>query len=73
MPNLYRANYNSNSNFQHSYDEYRGDNKPKPPKKKKTTFKQMKKNTISSLNDVEKFLGDFKQFTRYVKIYKFFK
>ena len=71
MANLYRANYNSSN-------EYRGEDKQKPkpkppPKKKKTSFKQMKKNTISSLNDVEKFLGDFQRFTHYVQIYKFFK
>ena len=76
MPNLYRANYNKdNNNFNYSSEETRGDknSKIKPPEKKKVTFKQMRKNTVSSLNDVEKFLGDFKHFIKYVKLYKLFK
>lgn len=33
-------------------------------------FAHCKKNTISSLNDVECFLNNFKHFMKYVKLYK---
>ena len=49
----------------------RGDKKASP--KKNFNFKTCKKNTIKSLNDVEYFLTNFKQFARYIKIYKLFK
>ncbi len=44
--------------------------KPSPPKKKKLNFKTCKKNTINSLNEVERFLNDFQGFWDYVKLYK---
>ena len=52
----------------HKYS--RGNDNKKP---KKLSVKQMGKNTMSSLNDVEKFLGDFKRFSWYMKFYKLFK
>ena len=45
----------------------------KLPPKKKIDFKSCKKNTIHSLNEVEFFLNNFKKFSRYVKVFKFFK
>ena len=41
--------------------------------KNKIDFKKIKSNTINSLNEVEYFLNDFKQFTKYVKLYKILK
>ena len=42
-------------------------------KKKKIDIKQLKNNTISSLNDVENFLDDFHRFKKYIKLYKILK
>ena len=42
-------------------------------KKKKIDIKQLKINTISSLNDVEIFLNDFQRFKKYIKLYKILK
>lgn len=39
-----------------------------PPPKKKLTFKSIKKNTCTSLNDVECFLNNFSNFIKYVKL-----
>lgn len=41
-----------------------------PPKKKKLNFKTCKKNTINSLHEVEHFLRNFNQFSKYIKLYK---
>lgn len=50
---------------------------PKSPinknQKKKLDFKTMKKNTISSLNEVEYFLNNINQISRYIKLISFFK
>lgn len=43
---------------------------PPPPKKKKFKFKHYKDNTLKSLKEVEDFLGDFRRFIKYVKLYK---
>ena len=32
-----------------------------------------KENAIHSLNEVEHFLGDYKRFLKYIKLYNFFK
>lgn len=42
-------------------------------KAKKMDFKKIKKNTFDSLNEVECFLRDFKQFSKYIKLYKILK
>ena len=47
--------------------------KPKPPKKKKLTFRDYKKNTLKSLNEVEYFLNNFQKFTNCIKLYKILK
>lgn len=47
--------------------------KPNPPKKKKFDFKSFKKNTCTSLNDVEHFLCDFSTFVKYIKLYNLLK
>ncbi len=46
-------------------------NKKQP--NKKNSIKKMKENTLSSLNEVEHFLWNYKQFIKYVKLYKWFK
>ena len=40
---------------------------------KKMDFIKMKKNTFNSLNEVEFFLRDLKQFSKYIKLYKILK
>ena len=45
----------------------------KDEKKKKINFAQKKENTICSLLEVEKFLGDFKNIWKYIKLYKILK
>ena len=47
--------------------------KSKPPKKKKLTFKDYKKNTFKSLNEVESFLNNLDMASRYIHLYKFLK
>ena len=42
-------------------------------KKRKFDFKSKKENTLKSLNEVEHFLNDYKHFSKYIKMYKFFK
>ena len=46
--------------------------KPKPPKKK-FDFKSYKKNTFTSLNDVECFLKNFSNTWKYIKLIKLLK
>ena len=44
-----------------------------PEKKDKNNnfdFKRKKENTLNSLNEVEHFLGNYKHFIKYVKLYK---
>lgn len=62
MNNLYRANLN--------YTENRG---AQAPQNKKFNFKKAKDNTFKSINDVGYFLNNFKQFMKYVKLYKILK
>lgn len=45
----------------------------KKVQKKKLNFKTMRKNTISSLNDVEFFLNNINKISSCVKIFKLFK
>ena len=47
-------------------------NKPKPPKKK-FDFKSFKKDTCTSLNDVECFLNNFTHTLKYIKLIKLLK
>ncbi len=46
--------------------------KPKPPKKK-FDFKSLKKDTCTSLNDVECFLNNFSSTWKYIKLIKLLK
>ena len=48
---------------------YRSNSK-QSPNNKKLTFKSIKNNTISSLNDVEYFLNKVQNTLRYIKLYK---
>lgn len=74
MPNLYRCEKNQMlSKINNFENEYRGEKKASPPKKKKLNFKTCKKNTINSLNQVEHFLRNFNSFAKYVKLYKILK
>ena len=63
------------SNFStHSIN--RGSSPPvpkKPPPKKKFDFKLIKKNTCTSLNEIECFLNNFTDFLKYIKIIKLLK
>ena len=47
--------------------------KGKKTPKKKLNLKSLKKDTCSSLNDVENFLCDFNIFLKYIKLYKLLK
>lgn len=71
MPRLYicenKKLIKKTNNFE---NEKRGEEKHSPPKKKKLNFKTCKKNTIKSLNEVEHFLRNFNNFTKYIKLYK---
>ena len=66
MPNIYRATDNV------EYREYLTQNNDKK-KKKKRSFKELKGNTIKSLNEVEYFLTNIKIFSKHIKVYKMFK
>ena len=46
---------------------------PKKPPKKKLDFKTLKKDTCTSLNDVEYFLTNFSQTWKYIKLIKLLK
>lgn len=55
-------------------DDTRGDEKSKKPKKpKKLKFKDYKKNTIKSLNEVEFFLNNLDKAFKCVHIFKIFR
>lgn len=82
MPSLYRCENNQITKKNNFENEKRGEEKtpppkppglPKPPKKKKLNFKTRKKNTINSLHEVEHFLRDFKNISKYIKLYKILK
>ena len=47
--------------------------KNKNTNKNKLDFKQKKDNTLTSLNEVENFLINYKHFIKYVKLYKLFR
>lgn len=53
------------------YNENRGGKKT--PHKKQFSFNSCTKNTIKSLREVEYFLNNLRNFTRYMHLYKFFK
>ena len=40
--------------------------------KKKFDLKHKKENTLNSLNEVEHFLKDYRQFVKYIQLYKWF-
>jgi len=42
-------------------------------KEEKMDFKKYKKNAFNSLTEVEYFLRNFKQFSKYIKLYKILK
>ena len=42
-------------------------------KKKKFDFNKKKENTIKSINEVESFLRNFKNMSKYIKLYKIIK
>lgn len=73
MPNLYRCeNEELLEKRNYSEHERKEERKPSPPKKK-IDFKSYKNNTVKSLNEVEHFLRNFKQFSKYIKLYKILK
>lgn len=42
-------------------------------KNNKPNFKNIRKNAVKSINEVEFFLRDFKRFSKYIKLYKILK
>ena len=50
-----------------------GDTPKQKLKKNKINIKQLKNNTLHSLNEVEHFLRDFNRFKNYIKLYKILK
>lgn len=50
------------------YSRYSSKKKPE-----KIPFKKRKENTLASLNEVERFLGNYRHFMKYVKLYRFFR
>ena len=45
-------------------------NKNNRKQKEKTSFRKRKENALSSLYEVEHFLSNYKNFVRYIKLYK---
>ena len=80
MNNKYKNNYISNlnhniqnnSNYNTITNLYRS-NYPAKPEKKNLNFRQMKDNTICSLNEVEGFLNKLQHTIRYIKLFKLLK
>ena len=74
MNNKYEkpSQINSISNCNSINNLYRS-NKHLKPEKKPLTFKSIKNNTISSLNEVECFLNKLQHTIRYIKLYKLLK
>ena len=68
------SNYNNIdfSNYDHLNNLFRS-NFPVKKEKKKNTFKSLRNNTISSLNDVEYFLNKLQHTIRYIKLFKLLK
>ena len=64
--NIPISNYNNINNLYRSNCKQSKNNK-------KVTFKSIKNNTISSLNDVECFLNKVQNTLRYIKLYKLLK
>jgi len=64
---LYNSNYEINNENRNQKKE------DKKTTKNKFDFKGYHKKTVKSLNEVECFLGDFQRFSRYVKVFRFFK
>ncbi len=62
MNNLNKSNSNNTENRIHHL-----------PPRKHLNFRQIKHNTICSLNEVEYFLNNFNQFIKYVRLYKILK
>ena len=52
---------------------YSRGNKEEKSKKKKFDFKIKKENTLNSLSEVEHFLQDYKYYSKYIKLFKWFK
>lgn len=44
-----------------------------PPPKKKFDFKKYQKNTIQSLNEIEYFLNNIRNISKFVRLYKILK
>ncbi len=71
MNNLFFRNNCNNSDEVYLENFNRGENNPKEGKKSK--FKDIKDNTLKSLNEVEYFLNNFKKFSNCIKLYKILK
>ena len=69
--------YKKGSQLMHieNYNNRGNENKPKhkPHKNKKLKFRDYKKNTLKSLNEVESFLNNLDKASKYIHLYKFLK
>lgn len=82
MPSLYRCENNRHHEKLNDYEKIKG-GKKLPPKKinnsekfkvsKKSNLSNYKNNAVKSLNEVEYFLRNFNEFSKYVKLYKILK
>lgn len=72
MNNNYQNNSPISSNYNNINNLYRSNTHPQK-ENKKLSFRSMKNNTISSLNDVECFLNKLQHTIRYIKLYKLLK
>lgn len=72
MPNIYRdnnlSNYNNLKNISLNYNR-----NTSSTDNKKFNFKNIKKNTCESLNDIEHFLCNFSTFVKCIKLYNLLK
>lgn len=71
MNNLFFRNNCNNPDEIYLENFNRGEKSSKEGKKSK--FKDIKNNTLKSLNEVEYFLNNFKKFSKCIKLYKILK
>ena len=64
---------NSNTNLNYNINNLYRSNIKKQKENQTITFKSIKNNTISSLNEVECFLNKVQNTLRYIKLYKLLK
>lgn len=73
MASLYRCENNQFLENRNNCEYEKKEERNTPPPKKKNNFKSYKNNTVKSLNEVEHFLRNFREFSKYIKLYKILK